>query len=335
MMDLILLIPFIVSFLTVLFFVPNWIKRAKEEGLVGRDIQKYSRVFVPEGGGIAVMAAFVLGVMSYIALKTFYFQSTENLPEILALSSSILIVAVVGLIDTVLGWKKGLSRRFRLFLVLFAAVPLMAINAGRHEMAFPFFGIIDFGLLYPLLLIPLGIVGATTTFNFLAGFNGLEAGQGIIILSALSLVAYFTGSSWLALVLLIMVVALLAFMFYNFYPAKVFPGDTLTYSVGGLIAISAILGNFEKIAVFFFIPYILEVILKCRGGLVKQSFGKPMKDGSLDMLYPKVYGLTHLSIWAMKKMNIKPTEKRIVYSIWAFQIVIILLGLLIFKENLF
>ncbi|HIF03136.1 MAG TPA: glycosyl transferase family 4, partial [Nitrospinaceae bacterium] len=33
--------------------------------------------------------------------------------------------------------------------------------------------------------IPLGIVGAATTFNFLAGFNGLETGQGILIFSGL------------------------------------------------------------------------------------------------------------------------------------------------------
>jgi UDP-N-acetylglucosamine--dolichyl-phosphate N-acetylglucosaminephosphotransferase len=335
MIDSILLLPFLVSFFAVLIFVPHWIKRAREEGLVGRDIQKLGKTFVPEGGGIAVVAAFILGIMSYIAIKTFYFKSSENVLEILAIASSILIVAIIGLIDTVLGWKKGLSRKFRIFLILFAAVPLMVINAGRHTMSIPLLGTFDFGLFYPLVLIPLGIVGTTATFNFLAGFNGLEAGQGAIILSALSIVAYLTGHSWLALVLLIMVVSLLAFLSYNFYPAKVFPGDTLTYSVGGLIAVSAILGNFEKIAVFFFIPYIIEVILKCRGKLVKQSFGKPQKDGSLDMLYDKVYGLTHLSIYLMKKLGIKPTERRVVLSIWAFQILVIIIGFIVFREGIF
>ena len=45
------------------------------------------------------------------------------------------------------------------------------------------------------LMIPIGIAGATYTYNFLAGVNGLEAGQGMIILSFLSLIAYITGSS--------------------------------------------------------------------------------------------------------------------------------------------
>ena len=96
----------------------------------------------------------------------------------------------------------------------------------------------------------------------------------------------------------------------------------------------AILGNFEKIAVFFFIPYILETILKIRGGL-PQSFGKPQKDGSLKMLYDKVYGLANLAIFVLGKLNIKPTEKRVVYSIWLFQLFIIFLGLLIFRQGIF
>jgi UDP-N-acetylglucosamine--dolichyl-phosphate N-acetylglucosaminephosphotransferase len=193
------------------------------------------------------------------------------------------------------------------------------------------------GLLYPLIIIPIGIIGASTTFNFLAGYNGLEAGQGILIISALSLVSYFTGTTWLALIGLCMVLSLLAFWIFNKYPAKVFPGDVLTYPVGGLIAILAILGNFEKIAIFFFIPYIFEVILKSRGKLTKQSFGKPNKDGSLEMLYDKIYGLEHLAIFLLKKLKRdgKVYEKDVVIAIHAFQIVIILLGFIIFRNSIF
>jgi UDP-N-acetylglucosamine--dolichyl-phosphate N-acetylglucosaminephosphotransferase len=132
-----------------------------------------------------------------------------------------------------------------------------------------------------------------------------------------------------------MVVCLFAFLFYNFYPARVFPGDVLTYPVGGMIAIMAILGDFEQVAVFFFIPYILEVFLKLRGRLVKQSFGKPNKDGSLGLRYDKIYGLEHLAIRILNKIGIKATEKRVVYLIWSFQILIIILGFIIFRDGIF
>ena len=189
---------------------------------------------------------------------------------------------------------------------------------------------IEFGLLYPLFFIPLGIVGAVTTYNFLAGFNGLEAGQGIIILTALSYVTYVTGNSWLSVITLCMVVSLIAFYIFNKYPAKVLPGDVLTYPVGAMIAIIAILGNVEKIAVFFFIPYIIEVGLKVRGRCGKESFAKPNSDGSLELKYNKIYGLTHLSVYLLKKLKNKVYEKDVVYLINGFQIFVVIIGLLLF-----
>ena len=127
-----------------------------------------------------------------------------------------------------------------------------------------------------------------------------------------------------------MVIPLFIFYFFNKVPAKVFPGDILTYSVGSLIAIMAILGGFEKIAVFVFIPFIIEIILKSRGGLKKQSFGLPQKDSSLKMPYPKVYGLTHLSILILSKFKSKVYEKEVVYLIFSFQILIIILAYFLF-----
>jgi len=210
----------------------------------------------------------------------------------------------------------------------------MVINAGDSAVMLPFLGLVNLGLLYPLILIPLGIVGAATTFNFLAGWNGLEAGQGIIVLTGLSVVAYFTGNSWLGFIGVCMILALLGFLFFNWFPARVFPGDVLTYPIGGLIAIMAILGNFERVALFFFIPYILEVILKLRGGLIKQSFGKPNKDNSLEQPYSKIYGLEHLAIKILNRFT-QATEKKVVLLIYAFQIGIIILGLLIFRGYIF
>ena len=58
-----------------------------------------------------------------------------------------------------------------------------------------------------------------------------------------------------------MVAALFGFYMYNRYPAKVFPGDSITWAIGALIAGMAILGNFEKIAIFIFIPYYVGIFL--------------------------------------------------------------------------
>lgn len=335
-MEPLLLLPLFVAFYVTFLVLPGWIKKARGINLIWPDMNKYKKIGVPGGGGLIVVLSFVLAVSVYIALKTFYFQDNETIVNIFALIISILMLAGIGIIDDLLGWRHGgLSKKFRLLLCLLAAVPLMVINAGHSSIALPLIGKVDLGLAYPLILIPIGVIGASSTFNFLAGFNGLEAGQGILILTALSIVAYFTSSPWLALVGLCMVFSLLAFWIFNKYPAKIFPGDVLTYSVGGLIAVMAILGNFERIAVFFFIPYIMESFLKLRGRLKIQSFAKPTKDDGLELAQKKFYSLNHVAIWFLSKIKKKVKEKEVVFFIHLIQIITIIAGFIIFRNHIF
>ncbi len=333
-MNVILLLPLLLSFFTVLFLTPIWIKKAREIGLVWEDMNKKGHPKnIAGSGGVSVFLGFILGTMSYMAIKTFYFKSSDNLIEIFASLSVILIIAFVGFMDDLLGWRKGgLSRKSRLILLFFASIPLIIVNVGESNMMG-----IEFGLFYPLFFIPVGIIGASATFNFIAGYNGLEASQGIIILSALSITTFILGHKWLSIISLCMVASLIGFYIFNKYPAKVFPGDVITYSVGALIAVIAVLGNIEKIAIFFFIPYILETGLKIRGKLKKESFARVNEYGSLEMPYEKIYGLEHLAIKILKKIKRtkKVYEKDVIYLINAFQIMIIILGFVIFKNSLF
>jgi UDP-N-acetylglucosamine--dolichyl-phosphate N-acetylglucosaminephosphotransferase len=333
-MNLILILPLLCSFFVCLFFIPFWLRKAKEIGLLWEDMNKNEHPKnVAGSGGIGVFLAFIIGTMIYIAMKTFYFKSADNLIEIFASLSVILIIAFMGFVDDISGWRRGgLSIKSRLILLFFASIPLIVINAGESVLLN-----VDFGILYPLLIIPIGIVGASATYNFLAGYNGLETSQGMIILSAIAGITFLMGNKWLSVITLCMVASLMAFYIFNKYPAKVFPGNILTYCVGALVATVAILGGIEKIVVFFFIPYILETILKTRGKLKKQSFAKVKEDGSLEVPYEKIYGLEHLAIYILKK--IKPSKKvyetDVVYLINSFQILIIIIGFIIFGRELF
>jgi len=333
-MNVILLLPLLLSFFTVLFLTPIWIRKARENGIVWEDMNKPGHPKnVAGSGGVSVFLGFILGVLSYIAIKTFYFKSTDNLIEIFASLSIVLVIAFIGFMDDLLGWKKGgLSMKSRLILLAFASIPLIVINAGESSVMG-----ISFGLFYPLVLIPLGVIGVSATFNFLAGYNGLETSQGIILLSAISVITFLLGNKWLSVIALCMVIALIAFYLFNKYPAKVFPGDIMTYSVGALIVAIAILGNIEIIALFFFIPYIIETGLKLRGKLKKQSFAKVNEDRSLEIPYEKIYGLEHLAISILKKIkpNKKVYERDVVYLINLFQIFVIILGFVIFRNRLF
>ncbi len=333
-MEKLLVLSVLISFLVTLVFMRRWIKKAEQIGLVWEDMNKLDQSKKIAGsGGLIVLLGFLVGVLSYIAIKTFYFKSTMHIIEIYALLATILIVSFVGFIDDIFGWHHGgLSAKSRLILVFFAAIPLMAINAGESIVSLPIVGLTNLGILYPLVLIPIGIMGASTTFNFLAGYNGLEAGQGILILSALAYASWVVDQTWLSLIAICMIASLIGFLFYNKFPARVFPGDILTYSIGALIAVMAILGNYEQFAVFIFIPYILETGLKLRGKLKRESFGEPQEDGSIKNKYDKIYGLEHLAIKVLEKIKKeeKVHETDVVLAIHVFQIAVIILGVIIF-----
>ncbi|HLD06900.1 MAG TPA: glycosyl transferase family 4 [Candidatus Nanoarchaeia archaeon] len=319
------LLSIAISFLATLLLTPYWIRRAVKANLVGEDMHKSDRPKVAEMGGIVVIIGFLFGVLYFIALQTFSSLSTEITLPLLAALTTILIITLIGVIDDLLGWKIGLRQWQKPFLTLIAALPMMVINVGRSQMILPLIGAVDVGLLYPFLIVPIGIVGASNGFNMLAGYNGLEAGMGAIILSTLAYIAWQNGMGWVALIALCMVFSLLAFLVYNRFPARVFPGDSLTYAVGALIAIVAILADMERVALILFIPYFIEFLLKLRGLMQKESFARPNPDNSLEMRYGQVYGLEHAVLLFLKRCKQRVFERDVVYAIYGIEAALALL----------
>ncbi|MBT4651742.1 glycosyl transferase family 4 [Candidatus Woesearchaeota archaeon] len=316
-------ITFVVTFLVTLYITPYWIKKAHFANLVGKDIHKTKPTKVAEMGGITVILGFISGILVYIATRIFFFNTNTQITYLLAILTAILIASIIGLIDDILGWKIGLKQWQKPLLTLFVAAPIMVVNAGTKIITLPFLGKFNLGLIYPLIIIPILILIGTNGFNMLAGYNGLEAGQGIIILSTLAYLSYITNSPWLTVVSLCMVFSLAAFWLYNKFPAKIFPGDTLTYTVGALAAIISILGNFERAFLVLFIPYIFEFVLKLGGRFKKESFSKVTPQQTLVPRYKKSYGLEHLAVKLLNKLNLKTTERKVVYSLHIFQLLFV------------
>lgn len=291
---LLLIIFLITIFLASLYGTKIWIKIARKSDLTGKDMNKSDKNEIAESGGIIVIGTFALAVLLYISAKIFYFHTETHLLQLFALLTSLLLACLIGFVDDILGWKNGLRQWQKPLLTLPIAIPLAAINVGVSKMVLPFLGAIELGIAYPLLIVPLGIIGASNGYNMLAGLNGLESGLGIIIFSFLGSVAWISGTPWMGVVSFSMVAALLGFFYYNKFPSEVFPGDSMTYGTGALIAIIAILGSMEKIALFIFIPYILEFLLKMRSKFEAESFGDLKEDGTLEPKGGKIYSLTHI-----------------------------------------
>jgi len=311
-----------IVFLLSLILTKFWIRTAHAAKLTGKDMNKVEKKEVAEAGGVSVILSIVVGLLIYVAIKKFYIQTDTHLIETLAIVSTLLLASFIGFIDDILGWKKGLKQWQKPLLTIPLAIPLIVIGAGNPTITLLFIGSVNFGLIYTFIIIPLALVGASNGFNMLAGLNGLEASMGAIIFSAMGLISILNNNMWIALVCFLSVAALIGFLIFNKYPSKVFPGDSLTYSIGALVAVIAILGNMEIAALILFTPYLIELIIKAKNKFKSECFGAAQADGTLKAP-DKIGSLTHIF------MRIFKTESKTVAAILALELIIAVIVILI------
>lgn len=189
--------------------------------------------------------------------------------------------------------REGLGQIPKMLFVLPAALPLVAVGAGSWTMVFPVIGEISWGLLYPFVLLPLGLLFVANVVNMLAGTNGLCASMSLVASSALGVYALFNQQMEAALIAFSIAASLAAFLKYNFYPASVMPGDVLPYLAGAAMFSAMVIGNMEKFGVFIFAPWFIEFFLKLRSGFSAHSWGILQEDGTLEPQHEKTYSLTH------------------------------------------
>ncbi len=324
--SIIYLLGIIITVLALLKIFPFFINRMLARKLVGKDMNKLNKPEIAEMGGILVLFGFISIILYSVFLFTYsnLIHSTLNLHVLLAGILTIILVGLIGLFDDLIGWRKGIRQWQHALFPLFAALPLMAIKVGTTNMNFPIIGSIELGIIYSLVLIPIGITGASNAFNMLAGLNGLEAGQGIIILSTLGIISFFEGQTEALLIAIALIASLLAFIKYNWFPAKIFGGDSLTLMIGAGIATITIIGNMEKLGIWLLLLYFIELVFKAKHKFQSQCFGIPQKNGVLKA-NPKGGSLTQ---FIMSKG--KFTEKQVVLIILGMQLLIASIGIVFY-----
>ncbi len=320
-----LLISGIVALLFTFIFTPRWISHAKRRKLVGADMNKKDKPKVAESGGVAVFLGFIIGLL--VLFGFYWFQGRIDRLIYIALAiTSLSIVTGIAFWDDITGWKKGMSRWKKPILTFAGAVPLIPFLLGRESISVLGYTLGFPVLLYPLILVPIGFIIATNAVNLLGGFNGLETGMGIVC--GLTLLWFSYGTAFFPIIL-IALASMLAFLWFNKYPSRVFPGDTTTYFIGSLFAFVAVMGYFQSITILILLPYIIEAIIKSREipyiirhkkVFKPECFGKVNKDGSLDPPYKKqIWSITHIAIRAIKRIKGKCYENDVTFLLVGLQ----------------
>jgi UDP-N-acetylglucosamine--dolichyl-phosphate N-acetylglucosaminephosphotransferase len=292
---------FLVALATTFLIIPWMIPRLKARGVVGKDLNKPGAPEVAEMGGIPVVIGFFAGASVMVALNGFTDEALLN-----ASLTAILGAAFVGIMDDLF----DLRQRHKAILPFVLALPL-AVTLDP-EIYIPFVGLKDFGILM-IPIAALAVTCAANAANMLEGFNGLGTGLGIIMTSTLVLLSLIHNRLDAMYVLMPMLASLVAFLWFNKYPAKIFPGDTMMLFMGATLAAAGLLSDLQLQTIFIFIPMIIEFGLKTRGHFEAENYASKSSNGYLEY-HGRIESLTHV---LMKRFKL--TEKTLVELIWTLE----------------
>lgn len=217
-----------------------------------RDEHKPGKPLVPNGLGVI----YVLASVTYLFLlnRPQGMGSSERPPysPALTLAVCILFGGFMGLFDD---WA-DLRWRYKAFLPLIAALPLAVSREGNPTMATYFWGKVNFGIFFYIVIVPLIVTIVTNTVNQLGGLNGLETICPSIVLTGLMTVSLVNAREQVILLYVPLAVYWILALF-NF-KGKIFVGNTGSFAIGITLASYAIIANIEQTLVISILPYIIN-----------------------------------------------------------------------------
>ena len=237
-----LILTFIIGFFATYFIIPKIAKLMITKNYVGIDIHKNSHPKVAESGGISIVIGFTI---TSIILMIFFPEFSN---ETLILALTVIISGLIGYIDD----RIKLKSRYKLILTLLTGIIIFIANfigfIDIQSPTIPILGKLRLTLIYPLV-IPIVVVVFANAANMLEGYNGEGSGISIITLIFLLICSIIWNSTIGVLYTCISLSVIIPFYKYNKYPAKIFPGDVGTLSIGAIFAGVALFASLEA-AVF-------------------------------------------------------------------------------------
>lgn len=252
------------GYVAVRLSAPHIISFLEKKGVVRPDAHKPGNPMVAHSGGIIIFLGFTLSTVLFLLLIT----DIGLKVVFLAVYFSGLTCFLVGLYDDL----KILRGVVKMALTVIGILPIIVfymlfpgvIELGRPLV--PLIGRIRITIIYWLLL-PFAIAGASNVVNMIDIYNGVVPGMTIVALVGL-LGASIVFNSTLGLAFSIIFLGImLAYFPYNYYPARVFNGDSGSLFIGALLGAVAVVGKMEFVVLTLLLPHLIN------GFMILVSFG--------------------------------------------------------------
>jgi UDP-GlcNAc:undecaprenyl-phosphate GlcNAc-1-phosphate transferase len=231
--------------------------------------RKIHAVAMPRLGGVSIFLSMSLAIVASFVLE---YLSSDSIPmdrkawgPILCGTTLVFLIGVWDDLRSLPAWFKFLFQALAAGVFIWFGIyiePISALQRGPLHL--------DLSLVaVPLTF--LWIIGITNAFNLVDGLDGLAAGLGIIAAGTSATIFIMRGDASDALLLVILIGALVGFLFYNFNPATIFLGDSGSLVIGYILAVTAVVGSQRQAtALAVLIPLLI--------------FGLPIVDTLLSML---------------------------------------------------
>ncbi len=216
-----------VAVVGISFALTYWLRRyALHKSLLDIPNGRSSHsVPTPRGGGVAI-------VVSYLAALVFLFvDDALSTPLLLALLGSGLVIAALGFLDD----HGHVAARWRLLGHFIAAVWALIWLGGLPPVAM-FGSVLDIGWLGHVLAV-FYLVWLLNLYNFMDGIDGIASVEAVCVCLSAALIYALSGFYELIWLPLLLVAAVLGFLFWNFPPARIFMGDAGSGFLGIILGV--------------------------------------------------------------------------------------------------
>ncbi|MCE4955853.1 glycosyltransferase family 4 protein [Macrococcoides caseolyticum] len=230
-------------------------------------------------GGVVILISFLVGI--YIG------HPVE--PEIKPIIIGAILINILGIFDDIF----DLSAIIKLVGQIAIASIVVMHGIKLDLITLPFGVVIEFGILSIPMTI-LWIVAVTNAINLVDGLDGLATGVSMIALGTIGFIAILQHNIFIMMICSVLIGALLGFLKYNFYPAKIFLGDNGALMLGFIIGVLSLLGfkNITLISLFFPIIILAVPFIDMSFAMIRRyRQGKPIMQADKAHLHHKLLGL--------------------------------------------
>lgn len=223
-------LAFITAFGVTYYAIPSIIRIAHDKGLTDdpSDSRRSHTESTPSLGGIAIFCGILFSVIAWTPYELF-----EGLQYVLC---SCIVIFLIGVKDDIIPTRASV----KLLGQVLAATILVAAAGAQIPSLFGIFGV---GALPPWAAAGLSIftvIVIINAFNLIDGVNGLTGTISVVAASALGAWFYLVGRPEYSVLAAALVGSTLAFLRYNWTPARIFMGDTGSLLLGLLVSVLTI-----------------------------------------------------------------------------------------------